>query len=90
MTNSSSKNMKLISHNTLTGFGGIGEGVSLQVAKGGRRIMWLAHEGAPKNFTGVDVTDIKNTKVIPRETPYFSASKTITATYFSGAIETSS
>jgi hypothetical protein len=64
MTNSSSKNMKLISHNTLTGFGGIGEGVSLQVAKGGRRIMWLAHEGAPKNFTGVDVTDIKNTKVI--------------------------
>ena len=64
MSNASSKNMKLISHNTLTGFGGIGEGVSLQVTKGGRRVMWLAHEGAPKNFTGVDVTDIKNPKVI--------------------------
>jgi hypothetical protein len=64
MPEASSKNMKLISQNTLTGFGGIGEGVSMQLAKGGRRIMWLAHEGAPKNFTGVDVTDIKNPKVI--------------------------
>ncbi len=64
MSNASSKNMKLISHNTLTGFGGIGEGVSLQVTKGGRRVMWLAHEGAPKNFTGVDVTDVKKPKVI--------------------------
>jgi DNA segregation ATPase FtsK/SpoIIIE-like protein len=26
--------------------------------------MWLAHESAPKNFTGVDVTDVKNPKVI--------------------------
>jgi hypothetical protein len=55
--------MKLISQNSLTGFGGIGEGMSLQEAKGGRRIMWLAHEGAPENFTGVDVTDLKNPKV---------------------------
>ena len=26
--------------------------------------MWLAHESPPKNFTGVDVTDIKNPKII--------------------------
>ena len=32
--------------------------------KDGRRIMWLAHEGAPKNFTGVDVTDPQNPKMI--------------------------
>ena len=56
------KNMTLLSQNTLNGFGGIGEGVSMQVTQDGRRIIWLAHEGAPKNFTGVDVTDPKNTK----------------------------
>lgn len=56
--------MKLISQDTLVGWGGIGEGMSIQEAKDGRRIMWLAHEGPPKNFTGVDVTDIKNPKVV--------------------------
>ncbi len=55
--------MRLISHDTLKGFGGIGEGMSLQVT-GGRRIMWLAHESAPKNFTGVDVTDLRHPRVI--------------------------
>ena len=30
----------------------------------GRRIMWLAHESAPKNFTGVDVTDPRKPKVV--------------------------
>ena len=58
------RNMKLLAHDELAGFGGIGEGMSLQLAKGGRRILWLAHESAPKNFTGVDVTDPKNPKVI--------------------------
>ncbi|MDH3701342.1 MAG: hypothetical protein OEU46_08505 [Alphaproteobacteria bacterium] len=58
------KNMKLISHNSLQGFGGLGEGMSMQLAKGGRRIMWLAHEGPPKNFTGVDVSDPREPKVI--------------------------
>lgn len=59
-----SRNMKLVSHNELAGFGGIGEGINMQVARDGRRILWLAHESAPKNFTGVDVTDPKNPKVI--------------------------
>ncbi len=57
-------NMRLISHDTLAGFGGIGEGMSLQVTGDGRRIMWLAHESAPKNFTGVDVTDPRAPRVI--------------------------
>ncbi|MEE2760366.1 MAG: hypothetical protein VYE18_02855, partial [Pseudomonadota bacterium] len=56
--------MNLLAHDTLVGWGGIGEGMSIQEATDGRRIMWLAHEGPPKNFTGVDVTDVKNPKVI--------------------------
>ncbi|HEX3169771.1 MAG TPA: hypothetical protein VHQ88_04285 [Burkholderiales bacterium] len=57
-------NMKLISHHELAGFGGVGEGINMQLTKDGRRILWLAHESAPKNFTGVDVTDVKNPKVV--------------------------
>src|SRR5713226_6573182 len=57
-------NFRLLSHNTLDGFGGIGEGMSLQLARDGRRILWLAHESAPKNFTAVDVTDPRKPKVI--------------------------
>ena len=43
-----SKNMTLIDHNDLVGFGGVGEGMALQVAPDGRRILWIAHEGPPK------------------------------------------
>ena len=50
-------NMRLLAQHELQGFGGIGEGMAMQRAAGGRRILWLAHESAPKNFTGVDVTD---------------------------------
>lgn len=57
-------NMKLISHNELQGFGGMGEGIAMQLADDGRRILWMAHESAPKNFTGVDVTDPRHPKVI--------------------------
>jgi len=59
-----SLNMTLLSHNMLDGFGGIGEGISMQQTRDGRRILWLAHESAPKNFTGVDVTDPRNPKVV--------------------------
>jgi hypothetical protein len=55
--------MKLLAQHTLNGYGGMGEGMSLQV-KGERRILWLAHESAPKNFTGVDVTDPRKPRVI--------------------------
>jgi hypothetical protein len=57
-------NFRLISHDTMSGFGNVGEGISLQLAPGGRRIMWMAHECAPKNFTAVDVTDPTKPRVI--------------------------
>jgi hypothetical protein len=57
-------NMKLLSHHTLNGFGGMGEGMSMQLARDGRRVLWLAHESAPKNFTAVDVSDPRAPKVI--------------------------
>jgi len=38
--------------------------MSLQLARGGRRILWLAHESAPKNFTAVDVSDPRAPKVV--------------------------
>lgn len=57
-------NMKLLSHHELAGFGGLGEGMGLQLTRDGRRILWLAHESAPKNFSGVDVTDPRHPKLI--------------------------
>ena len=57
-------NFKLLAQNNLGGFGGMGEGMSVTIAKDGRRIIWLAHESAPKNFTGVDVSDPRNPKVV--------------------------
>jgi hypothetical protein len=59
-----SLNMRLLAHDPLGGFGGMGEGISLQLAKGGRRILWMAHESAPKNFTAVDVTDPRKPRMI--------------------------
>ena len=38
----------------------------MQLAKDGRRILWLAHESAPKNYTAVDVTDPKTLKIVAR------------------------
>src|ERR1700750_1592710 len=70
MTGTAVWNFRQLAHNELDGFGGIGEGMSMQLAKDGRRILWLAHESAPKNFTAVDVTDPKNPKVVvPRALP---------------------
>jgi hypothetical protein len=57
-------NFKLLAHHELNGFGNLGEGMSIQMAKDGRRILWLAHENAPTNFTGVDVSDPRQPKVI--------------------------
>ena len=58
------KNMRLISHSDLNGFPNIGEGMAMQTLPGGRRIMWLAHECAPKDVTAVDVTDPVHPKVV--------------------------
>src|ERR1039457_6829277 len=57
-------NMRLLAHHELQGFGGIGEGMGMQITREERRILWLAHESAPKNFTGVDVTDPRAPKVV--------------------------
>jgi hypothetical protein len=57
-------NFKLLAQHELDGFGGMGEGMAVQVAPDGRRIIWLAHESAPKNFTGVDVSDPRKPKVV--------------------------
>jgi hypothetical protein len=57
-------NFKLLAHHELDGFGGMGEGMSIQIAPDGRRILWLAHESAPKNFTAVDVSDPRKPKVV--------------------------
>ncbi|MFQ6028258.1 MAG: LVIVD repeat-containing protein [Dehalococcoidia bacterium] len=58
------KNMRLISHHDLNGFGNIGEGVHLHQTRDGRRILYMAHESAPKNITSVDVTDLNNPKLM--------------------------
>ena len=57
-------NFKLLAQHELQGFGGMGEGMAVQVASDGRRIIWLAHESAPKNFTAVDVSDPRKPKVV--------------------------
>ena len=55
---------KLLAHHELNGFGGLGEGTAIQIAPDGRRILWLAHESAPKNFTAVDVSDPRAPKLV--------------------------
>lgn len=64
MASLEAENMRIIGHNRLGGYGGLGEGMSIQMTRDGRRIMWLAHEGPPKNFTGVDVSDPRDPKVV--------------------------
>ena len=63
MAKQDARNMRLIGHSNLAGFGNIGEGMALQQLPNGRRVMWLAHE-AVKEFTGVDVTDPTSPRVI--------------------------
>ncbi|MEQ8195730.1 MAG: hypothetical protein RIB59_14690 [Rhodospirillales bacterium] len=73
MSQTEAHNMRLISQHTLDGYGGLGEGMAIHGTKDGRRIMWLAHEGPPKNFSGVDVTDPKNPKlVVQTDLPHMS------------------
>lgn len=69
-TPSESYGFRLLSHDEL-GSEGVGEGISLQAAPDGRRILWLAHEGPPRNFTGIDVSDPRAPRVImQRDLPH--------------------
>jgi hypothetical protein len=56
--------MRLLGQHALDGFGNCGEGMAVQLTRDGRRVMWLAHESAPKNVTAVDVTDPRKLSVI--------------------------
>ena len=56
--------MRLLAHDDLGGFGNCGEGMVIQLGRDGRRVLWLAHESAPKNVTAVDVSDPRAPKVI--------------------------
>ena len=58
------RGFKPLAHHDLNGFGGLGEGMAIQIAPDGRRILWLAHEAAPKNFTAVDVSDPRAPKQV--------------------------
>ena len=59
-----SRRMRLLAHHDLDGFGNCGEGMAIQLAPGGRRVLWLAHESAPKNVTAVDVSDPRKPAVV--------------------------
>jgi hypothetical protein len=56
--------MRLLAHNDLAGFGNCGEGMAIQLARDGRRVLWLAHESPPKNVTAVDVTEPRKPTII--------------------------
>jgi hypothetical protein len=58
------RNMRLLAHNDLGGFGNCGEGMALQRTRDRRRILWIAHESPPKNVTAVDVTDPRRPRVV--------------------------
>jgi hypothetical protein len=60
----SSRNMRRLAQHDLGGFGNVGEGMVIQLARDGRRVLWLAHESAPKDVTAVDVTDPRKPAVI--------------------------
>jgi hypothetical protein len=64
MSKRPSRNMKLLGQNDLNGFGNCGEGMVIQLARDNRRVLWLAHETAPKNVTAVDVSDPRKPTVI--------------------------
>ena len=57
------KNMRLISHHDLNGYGNIGEGVAIHKIRDGRRIFHMVHVAAPKDIISLDVTDINNRKL---------------------------
>src|SRR5262245_6058782 len=58
------RNRPLWSQPPLNGFGNVGEGMSIPLTRDRRRVLWLAHESAPKNVTAVDVTDPRKPAVV--------------------------
>ena len=58
------RNMRLLAQHPLDGFGNCGEGMAIQLTRNKRRVLWLAHESAPKNVTAVDVTNPRKPTVL--------------------------
>ena len=58
------KNLRLLGHHELNGFGRCGEGLALKQLPGGKRVLFIAHLFAPKDFTVLDVTDPTKPKVL--------------------------
>jgi hypothetical protein len=59
-----SKNMRLLARDELSGFGKCGEGLAIQTLSNGRRILYIAHESGPKDFSVVEVTDPTQPKLL--------------------------
>src|SRR6202040_3823881 len=57
-------NFKLIGHHLLDGFGGMGEGMSIQIAPAAPPTLGLAKERAQKISPAVDVSDPQKPKVV--------------------------
>jgi hypothetical protein len=56
--------MRLLAHHPLDGYGNCGEGLAIQLTRDRRRVLWIAHESAPKNVTAVDVTNPRKPSLI--------------------------
>ena len=59
-----SSHMQLLAQHDLDRAGDCGEGMVTQRARDGRRVLWLAHESAPKHVTAVDMTEPRKPAVI--------------------------
>jgi len=64
MKSPTARNMRLLAQHPLDGFGNCGEGMAIQLTRDKRRVLWLAHESAPKNVTAVDVTNPRKPTVL--------------------------
>jgi hypothetical protein len=58
------RNMRLLAQHPLDGFGNCGEGMAIQLTRDKRRVLWIAHESAPKNVTALDVTNPRKPAVL--------------------------
>ena len=58
------RKMKLLGQSDLNSFGNGGEGFGLKQLSDGRRVLFVAHEGPPKDFTVLDVTNPSRPRVI--------------------------
>jgi hypothetical protein len=64
MSAPTARNMRLLAQHPLDGFGNCGEGLAIQLTRNKRRVLWIAHESAPKNVTALDVTNPRKPTVL--------------------------